>query len=197
MILGTTVDKNMLSSLGLDSNGVLFFDPVTSFEEMTEGEDPQTVTKTVEISSINTFQDLKKIANVASYEPFNITRISMRSFSLSGTPENTNFGNSLVRYFVSPWQEPRRGGQINFSDYQTSRDFSTEILKIDFINLLFPAVVSQSDILEMLINANTKIDITFNVGARASLTERFSRKTRSGFEMIQQEFDNPIVNSAW
>jgi hypothetical protein len=192
--VGSSPEKEELMNwLGLDSNAIPFFAGEVEFEE--ENEEEELVTKKFKITSLNSFQTLKFLASMAAFEPFNITGVSMRSFNELGQPENSNYGNGIVHYNVSPWLETRRSGQLNFSDFQTSRDFSTEIVKIDFVNQGFVAPVSQADVLELLVNANTRMDITLHVGARASGTELFFRDIQGGTDLLLNNFDGSVVNN--
>lgn len=183
----TTFEKVMLA-LGLDKNGIPFFAPELKkfkgnvFNPATE----------VDIRSLDSTQSLILIASSATYEPFNLTGISMKSFTMEGEPESSNYGNAVTHYNVSAWREKKRSTPINFQDYQSSKDFSTEIMKIDFVEQNFTAPVSQSDILEILVNAGTKLDFTMHVGARDSVTERFYRDIKAGTVAIL----NGIVGDA-
>ena len=50
------------------------------------------------------------------------------------------------------------------------------------------APVSQNDLVAFQVNAGTRIDVTFHIGARDSREERFFRDISSGTEMLLEEF---------
>jgi hypothetical protein len=184
---------NLYEFIGLDENAHPWYLQEKTVTE-NEGEENEAETK-LTVKSLNSFHNLMILASLAAHEPFNIVGISMRSFKTDGTPENTNYGNSITHYNVSAWREKRRQNQLDFSQFQTSRDFSTEILAIDFVNANFIAPVSQADVLELLINANTRMDITLHVGARASGTELFFRDIQAGTDLLLNNFDGSVVNT--
>lgn len=187
-IVGTDVPTNkseLFGFLGLSTSAIPFFVPETDAVSPATGK--------VTIISLDATQNLRYIANSANNEPFNIVGVSMKSYrSSDGSPENTNYGNSITRYHVSAWKEKRRATPLNFQDFQSSKDFSTEIMKIDFIKEKFVAPVSQSDVLEILINPGTVLDFTMHIGARDSQTERFYRDVEAGTALILNEFQNQV-----
>lgn len=167
--------------LGLPS-GIPFFVAST--------DDGETPANKVLISSLNLGQNLTILGTSLSEEPTQISAISMKSFTSSNVPENTNYGNSLTHYLLSHLKEAKRSNPLNFDAFQNSKDVSTEILKIDLIKNNFMAPISQKDVLAFQVNAGTKMDITLHLGARMSDAEHFFRQIKAGSEVLRTEFPN-------
>ncbi|MCO5258681.1 MAG: hypothetical protein M9916_00880 [Crocinitomicaceae bacterium] len=144
--------------------------------------------KDLTIVPLNLGQNVGIIGNALKQEPTQVVAISMKSFTTGGLPENTNYGNSLTHYKLSHLEEPKRSTPLNLDAFQTSRDVSTEILKIDLIKNKFAAVISQNDALAFQINAGTKMDITLHLGARMSMPEYFYRQVEAGSEVVANNF---------
>lgn len=161
-------------------NGIPFF-----VSEVDESDD---VASKLKISALNPGQKLNILGHALSNEPTQISAISMKSFTTSNVPENTNYGNSLTHYRLSHLEEVKRSSPLNFDAFQNSRDVSTEILKIDLIKNNFNALISQNDVLAFQINAGTRMDITLHIGARLNLSEYFQRQTKAGNEILLQQF---------
>lgn len=142
----------------------------------------------VTISSLNPGQTLDYLGSALVGEPTQITAISMKSFTTSNVPENTNYGNSITHWKLSHLEEARRSTPLNFDAFQSSKDVSTEILKIDFIKNNFNAIISQKDVLGFQVNQGTKLDITLHIGGRLSMEEYFYRQTKAGNEVLLEEF---------
>jgi hypothetical protein len=77
---------------------------------------------------------------------------------------------------------------LNLGDFQDSKDVSTSILKVDFLKNNFVAPVSSNDLLAFQVNAGTKLDITFHIGARNNPNELFFRDVKQGTQMLLDEF---------
>lgn len=140
------------------------------------------------IKSLNHGQEKAFLASHFSIEPTQITKLAMRSFAIDGVPENTNYGNDITGYFLSPYKEPKRKGSLNFSQFQGPKDTSTEMLTVDLVEQNFDALISQQDVFAMTINAKTKMTITMSVGARLSQPELFQRVVKAGSETIREHF---------
>jgi len=132
------------------------------------------------------------LATTMNQTPIQIRGLNFRSFNKDGKPENSNYGNSITPYNINAYRDKRRKAPINLSAFQSSRDYSTEILKLDLIqhNIILPA--SQEDIFTFKVNAHTKLDITLDVGARDSRTERFYRDLVGGTKMLHERFPQQI-----
>ncbi|WP_107037857.1 hypothetical protein [Brumimicrobium mesophilum] len=154
------------------------------FSTAAKGEAPNALT----VKSLNHAQEKTFLASHFSIEPTQITKIAMRSFAIDGVPENTNYGNDITGYFLSPFKEPLRKGSLNFSQFQGPKDTSTEMLTVDLVDQNFDALISQQDVFAMTINAKTKMTITMSVGARLSQPELFHRMVKAGSETIREHF---------
>lgn len=181
LLLGNAIAALDLTTLGLPLNAFPFFNPAYVPSGAAAGEQ-------LTCSCLNDNQTLPTISGALNSSPIQITAISMKSFNTDGTPENTNYGNSLSRYRLSPWDTTRRVAQLNFEAFQNSRDTATEILKIDLVKNNFEGLVSQEDVLTLKINAGTRMDITFNVGGRVSIPEYFQRQISGGIEIVKDVF---------
>ncbi len=175
---GSTVS---LTDLGLPA-GIPFFEASTFDTETTPNE--------LKISALNPGQNLTVLGTALSNEPTQISAISMKSFTGANVPENTNYGNSLTHYKLSHLKEVKRSNPLNFDAFQSSKDVSTEILKIDLIKNNFAAPISQNDVLAFQVNAGTRMDITLHLGARLNQSEYFYRQIKAGSEVLRSEFPN-------
>jgi len=142
------------------------------------------------ITSLDANQDLSVIANEIGDSPVQITKLSMKSFTTAGVPENTNYGNAFEHYNVNAWKRTANVPPLQFGDFQSSKDNATEILKIDLLKQNFVAPISSNDILVFKVNAGTRLDITLGVGARDSRPERFYRDIQAGTQLLLEEFPN-------
>lgn len=133
-------------------------------------------------------QNFAHIFSSVVHSPFHIKGLSMRSYSLAkGNGESTNYTNEFKQYFVPIFKRPTFR-KLDFADFQSSEDNNTEILKVDFIKANFPSIVSLNDMPMIVINAGTRMDITFEIGARYSPAELFSREVNAGIKMLREEF---------
>lgn len=187
MLLGASSEEIFATgnndAIGLP-NGVPFF-----IGETEDGGAEGAVKKLL-ITALNPGQSLPILGSALANEPTQISAISMKSFTTSNVPENTNYGNSLTHYRLSHLEEVKRSSPLNFDAFQNSRDVSTEILKIDLIKNNFNGLISQNDVLAFQINAGTRMDITLHIGARLNLAEYFQRQTKAGNEILLQQFPN-------
>lgn len=151
--------------------------------------DDTVTAKKVTIKTTNPNQDLSLLATSMNETPIQITGINFRSFDANGNPENTNYGNSMSIHNINAYRPSKQSALINLSDYQGSKDFSTEILKIDLLKHNIVMGVSQEDIVGILVNSGTRLHISMSIGARDSRTERFHRDIQEGTAMILNEFE--------
>lgn len=161
-----------------------------SFACATYMPDDAVVTKKVTVASTNPNQDLSLLATSLNDTPIQIKGINMRSFDASGNPENSNYGNTISIHNLNAYRPSKQTGLINLADYQSSKDFSTEILKIDLLKHNIVVGVSQEDVIGLVVNPGTRLDITFNIGARDSRPERFHRDIKEGTQLLLSEFTN-------
>ena len=140
------------------------------------------------ISSLNRDQSIGLLASELNNTPLQIIGMSMRSFNkTTGSGEDSNYSNTVSHYNVSSLRQTRYS-DLNLGDFQNSKDVTTSILKVDFLKNNFIAPVSQNDLVAFQVNAGTRIDVTFHIGARDSREERFFRDISSGTEMLLEEF---------
>jgi len=134
------------------------------------------------------------LATSMNHTPIQVKNLHFRSFDQFGKPENSNYGNSVTPYNINAYRDKKRRQPINLSAYQSSQDYSTEILKIDLLrnNIILP--VSQEDVFTFKVNAFTKLDITMDIGARDSRTERFFRDLQAGTQLLLDKFPNETTS---
>lgn len=151
------------------------------FEEE-KGESQETV---LTIESLDADQDLERIAREASFVPFQLTAMHMRSFNLdTGNPESGNFGNVVESHFSTPWKKDGAPRKLLLSKFQSQKDNQLTLGKVDFVKENFPAFVSSNDLLIVQINPGTRLDLTFDIGARYSASEYFNRQVREGMNLL-------------
>ncbi len=152
------------------------------------GVDPDEVTTTCTVASLNPNQNPVLIAGMNNTEPMQITELILRSFNATtGVPENGNMSNDIQHHRLDAFKK-HPVEYLNLSDFQSSKDFNTDIMKVDLIKANFALPISQADIFAILVNPNTRLDITIKIGARDSLSERFFRDVKNGMDMLRQEF---------
>jgi len=142
--------------------------------------------------SMDEDRKLYVLASSMNETAIQIKGINLRSFDINGKPENSNYGNSITPYNVNAYRDKKRRAPINLSSFQSSKDYSTEILKINLLqhNLVLP--VSQEDLFTFKVNARTKLDVTLELGARDSRTERFFRDLKEGVKLLQENFSESL-----
>lgn len=151
------------------------------FEEDTGGGTETVLT----IESLDADQELDRIAREASFVPFQITAMHMRSFNLeTKNPESGNFGNVVESYFSTPWKKEGAPRKLLLSKFQSQKDNQLTLGKVDFVKENFPAFVSSNDMLIVQINPGTRLDLTFDIGARYSVSEYFNRQVREGMNLL-------------
>lgn len=142
---------------------------------------------TLSIQSLNPDQDRDRIFKHFSIMPTQIQGISIRSYKVDGTPEDSNYSNTIQRHILNTLK-PREYKMLSLADYQTSSDVTTNIVKVDFVKENFVAKLSQCDVIDLLVNEGTRLDITIHLGARDSREEYFHRQIEAGTEMLRNEF---------
>lgn len=145
-------------------------------------------TENLTAASLDADQNISLLATSMNKTPIQIKSLIFRSFDISGNPENSNYGNTLTHYNINAYREKKRQNPINMADYQSSKDMSTEILKINLLKQNIVVPISDEDVFAFKINAGTKMDITINVGARDSRQERFFRDLKVGTQVLISEF---------
>lgn len=157
---------------------------------------PASPANKVLIESLNRDQQIKFLASQLSYAPIQVTGMQLRSFNATtGAGENTNYSNTITHYNVNALRE-KKYQDLNLSDFQNADDFTTSILKIDFLNNNFICPISQEDLLAIQINANTRLDITLHLGARDSSPERFYRDIKNGTKLLTEQFPDEVGKCA-
>ena len=168
-----------IDALGLPS-GIRF-----TTTSLSDGGSPE---KLVTIESLNRDQVIGSLAGEMSYSPVQVMAVSLRSFNATtGVGENSNYSNTITHYGVSSLR-PKVYEDLSLADFQDAKDFSTSILKVDFLKSNFIAPVSSNDLLAFQVNAGTKLDITFHIGARQNSNELFFRDVKQGTQMLLDEF---------
>lgn len=149
---------------------------------------------TLSIQSLNSDQDRNVVFEEIGNMPTQIQGISLRSYTANGVPEDGNYSNQITRHIVSSLF-PRKYKTLSLGEFQTSSDVTTNIVKVDFVKENFVCKLSQNDLFELKVNANTRIDITLHLGARDSREERFHRQVEAGMEMLREEFPTQFARN--
>ena len=188
-VKGSNTDQDttddLLNAAGLPAGVVFFRDYV--------GEDTEGAPVTeVEIKSLNRDQKLSEIAQELAFSPIQIIGMAQNSYNATtGAPENGNNSNTITHYNVSAFR-PKRYQDLNLSQFQSAKNLSNDILKVDFFKENFVCPISGNDIFAIQVNANTKIDLSLMIGARDSRSEYFYRQITAGQDLLVEGFSDEI-----
>lgn len=187
-IKGGTSDRDKavatILAAGLPAGYVFFQDIVETIED-----EP---VKTLEFKSLNRDQNLTSIATELTFSPMQIIALDQISYNAkTGAPESGNNGNTVTHYGVSSLR-PMRYKDLSLSQFQSAKNLSNNIVKVDFIKENFVCPISTNDFFAIQVNANTKLDLTLAIGARDSRPEYFYRQITAGQDLLTENFPSEI-----
>lgn len=184
VVTSVSLFQDLLAKLGLPK-GIPFF--VDGYEEAAGGK--------LSVESLDDAQVLEFLGSSLSQTPIQIKEIGFRSYLNDLTPEDSNYGNAILRFNVNAYREKKRYNPIQLTKFQSSKDFSTQFMKINLLANNIPVVISQEDLMAVKINNGTTLEVLMEIGARDSRTELFHRDVANGTLMLTSEFTTKAVDN--
>lgn len=121
--------------------------------------------------------------------PTRITKLTLKSsIASTGAKDTTNFDNKIRTIFMNPFEDNVSRDLPLVSLQKGELNFNPDMMKVDLIDLGFPVVLSSEHLLNLQVNADTKLTVTFHIGAFDSDAQRFWRNIRKADNVIRRRY---------
>lgn len=135
----------------------------------------------VTVESLDSKRDINQLVRYASVSPLRFTKFAMRSKTIAGEKESSNYDNRIKSFWATPLEDTV-SKDLDLSPLQVGgNNFNTDMLTVDFQTQggEFKAAMSNENFFVMKINAQTILNITAGVGAQLSTAQLFYRTIKA------------------
>lgn len=128
-------------------------------------------------TSQDTGRKIQEQLRFGSNSPWRMTTVNLQSLKSDGSPDFSNFTNSLKTVWVNPFSSTNEENFYPLRTKQSGDKFNNEYVDIDLIQEGFPVIVSNEHFTVLTVEAGTKLFLTIGVGMQMSAAQAFYRQT--------------------
>ena len=141
----------------------------------------------VTVSSTKSGRVIEHLLRYAGQSPLRFTKWSMKSRTVAGEKESSNYDNTIKSFWVSPFDVPVIE-ELELRPLQKGdMNFNPDMLDVNFIANNFHAILSREHLLQVQVNAGTELSISAFIGAQDSAPQRFFRDIKKADDVLRPE----------
>ncbi len=122
--------------------------------------------------------------------PTRIVRMHINSEKIDGTPDTTNLTSSIKTAWASPFESSIEEADLPLRKFQNANQNSPNLAEVDFQKEMFPVVLSNETFFVLNVKPNTRLNVTFTVGAQLSLAQKTWRQAKA----VDRTFRHMLIN---
>lgn len=141
----------------------------------------------VTVASTKSGRVIEHLLRYAGQSPLRFTKWSMKSRTIAGEKESSNYDNTIKSFWVTPFDVPVID-ELELRPLQKGdMNFNPDMLDVNFIANNFHAILSREHFLQIQVNAGTELSISAFIGAQDSAPQRFFRDIKKADDVLRPE----------
>ena len=141
----------------------------------------------VTVASTKSGRVIEHLLRYAGQSPLRFTKWSMKSRTVAGEKESSNYDNTIKSFWVSPFDVPVID-ELELRPLQKGdMNFNPDMLDVNFIANNFHAILSREHFIQIQVNAGTELSISAFIGAQDSAPQRFFRDVKKADDVLRPE----------
>lgn len=116
--------------------------------------------------------------------PIQLTALKMKSTTLNGVQESTNFDGQLTAFHKTAFGEDVKREEILFENFQNPEHFKEGIVRIDLIKEQKNIIFGNESVVFITLAPETRLSLDMEFGAQTSLEQRLYRAVNRSFENL-------------